>query len=373
MLSLGAALAMILALGAAQTPSETYAGPTATGSAPFLAQTNPVLFGPSMTYLANMPLETAETIPGNSQDQNIFRLMGNMSPYFSSPVGFGVQEYPLPPGANITQVQVGANLRIQPKTKQLQLCYCALQVEADRDSLRCCLVTALDIPPPAATFVSNIMVDWTVRALTRSISEQFGDIIKNNTGKFNATGPLSFLNTWKYELGAEILVPSGREELFSNGVLHYYNYGRLYDPATKIVARTTSEDRMVKSAENFLAGFFGLDWTQNATLEVIVESVGFNNSLASFYSCNNSLGVVNTGGSNASAIWIATYLQNATQRLQSMVTGLNWTLADTYAAQTLCVYETVRIQPLYRFMTKFVSSGLPGLQCLLSALHVPGI
>jgi hypothetical protein len=162
MSTLGAVLAMILALGAAQFPSETYAGPTATGFPPFLAQTNPVVFGPSMTYQANMPLETAETIPGNPQDQNIFHLMGNTSPYFSNPAGWGVQEFPLPPGANITQVQVGTNLRIQPKTKQLQLYYCALHVEADRDSLRCCLVTAHDIPPPAATFVSDIMVYWTV-------------------------------------------------------------------------------------------------------------------------------------------------------------------------------------------------------------------
>lgn len=99
---------MAIALGAAQTPSETYAGPTVTGSAPFLAQTNPVNFGPSVTFLANMPLETAETILGNAQSQNIFHLMGNMCPYFSSSTGFGVEEYPLPPGANITQVQVKA-------------------------------------------------------------------------------------------------------------------------------------------------------------------------------------------------------------------------------------------------------------------------
>lgn len=177
--------------------------------------------------------------------------------------------------------------------------------------------------------------------LIQSCPETFGDKIKNSTGKFNATGGLSFLKRWKYGLGAEILVPSGREEQFSNGVLHYYNYGRLYDPSTKIVARTTSQDRMLKSAEYFLAGFFGLEWTQNATLEVIVESLGFNNSLASFYSCNNSLAGVSAGGSNASALWIGTYLQKATHRLQSMVSGLNWTLTDTYAAQTLCAYETV--------------------------------
>jgi hypothetical protein len=28
-------------------------------------------------------------------------------------------------------------------------------------------------------------------------------------GTFNATGPLKFLRDWKYQLGAEILVPKG--------------------------------------------------------------------------------------------------------------------------------------------------------------------
>jgi hypothetical protein len=48
-----------------------------------------------------------------------------------------------------------------------------------------------------------------------------GQKIANSTGKFRATGPLSFLNDWTYELGAEILVPRGRQELFDSGVLHY--------------------------------------------------------------------------------------------------------------------------------------------------------
>jgi hypothetical protein len=42
---------------------------------------------------------------------------------------------------------------------------------------------------------------------------------------------------------------------------------------------------MVQSALNFLSGFFGLTWTQNATLEVIWEENGFNNTLAGYYDC----------------------------------------------------------------------------------------
>jgi hypothetical protein len=89
-----------------QTDAHMWTGPTATGRAPFLAQTNPVSFAPTATFVPNVPLETAMPIVGQSQNQSIFQLMGQLSPYFPNPIGFGVAEYPLPPGANITQVQV---------------------------------------------------------------------------------------------------------------------------------------------------------------------------------------------------------------------------------------------------------------------------
>jgi hypothetical protein len=89
-----------------QTTPELWAGPTATGRAPFLAQTNPVSFEPTATFVPNDPLETAIPIVGAIQNESIFHLMGHLSPYFPNPSGFGVAEYPLPPGANITHVQV---------------------------------------------------------------------------------------------------------------------------------------------------------------------------------------------------------------------------------------------------------------------------
>src|SRR3979411_2778405 len=86
---------------------------------------------------------------------------------------------------------------------------------------------------------------------------EFGRRIADTSGTFNATGLLSFLNNWKYELGLETLVPRGRKALFESGILHYYNYGQLYSPDSKIIVRTTTQDRMLKSAEYFVAGFFG--------------------------------------------------------------------------------------------------------------------
>jgi hypothetical protein len=93
-----------------QTTPELWAGPTATGKAPFLAQTNPVSFEPTVTFVPNTPLETAESIVGQGQNETIFHLTGHLSPYFPNPSGFGVAEYPLPPGAKISQVQVSQGM-----------------------------------------------------------------------------------------------------------------------------------------------------------------------------------------------------------------------------------------------------------------------
>jgi hypothetical protein len=149
------------------------------------------------------------------------------------------------------------------------------------------------------------------------------------------------LNNWEYKLGEEILVPSGRKELFDSGVLHYYNYGQLYNSSTKLLARATSENRVMKSAENFMAGFFGLDWTNSANLEIITEGLGYNNSLAGFYGCSNTFSSVIEPAFVALEKWKAMYLKEITKRLQKLVEGYTWTASDTYAAQELCPYETV--------------------------------
>lgn len=70
-------------------------------------------------------------------------------------------------------------------------------------------------------------------------------------------GNLSFLNGWKNPLGLEILTPFGREQLFNLGVSFRTKYGSLLKDGQRPVFRTESQDRMVKSALNFAAGFFG--------------------------------------------------------------------------------------------------------------------
>lgn len=93
--------------------------------------------------------------------------------------------------------------------------------------------------------------------------DKFAQKLVNQTkaGGLGFSGELSFLSDWTYKLGAELLTPFGRSQLFMLGVSHRQLYGSLLNNFTAAgtlpVFRTQSQDRMVKTAENFAAGFFG--------------------------------------------------------------------------------------------------------------------
>lgn len=81
-------------------------GKTATGKAPFMAQTR--TFDHAATYVPNAPLQTQVPIQGwHPGNLSIFGMMGFLTPYTPS-TGFGVDEWPLPDGAEIIWLQVGA-------------------------------------------------------------------------------------------------------------------------------------------------------------------------------------------------------------------------------------------------------------------------
>lgn len=160
------------------------------------------------------------------------------------------------------------------------------------------------------------------------------------------SGELAFLNNWKYRLGAELLTPSGRSENFMLGIEYRQLYGHLlnnFTAAGKIpVFRTESEDRMVKTAENFCAGFFGVpEYMTEVNLEIVVEADGFNNSGAPYDVCNNSN--IDSRGSIGDTV-AAEFAKNAFNgtlaRLQSQANGIKFTSKDIISMLDLCAYET---------------------------------
>ncbi|KAF9070401.1 phosphoglycerate mutase-like protein [Rhodocollybia butyracea] len=166
-----------------------------------------------------------------------------------------------------------------------------------------------------------------------------------SNGTFSATGPLSFLNTWTYRLGAEILTPFGREQLFELGVGFRVKYGDLLKNFTGLpVWRTTSEERMVDSALHFAAGFFGVQqYTSDYHQLIEIEQLGFNSTLAPYEDCPNANNEIAELGTQATTAWAEVYLKDAQKRLAPHLPGFNLTIADVLAMQTICPYETVAL------------------------------
>ncbi|KKK16918.1 hypothetical protein ARAM_002667 [Aspergillus rambellii] len=174
--------------------------------------------------------------------------------------------------------------------------------------------------------------------------EKWGKKIMNAAAE-NAvfTGKLAFLNHWVYGLGENILVTRGRQELFASGILNFFNYGALYNNQSKLVVRTTTKDRILKSAENFVSGFFGLDWRDNANILAAIEAKGFNTSLMSTNACPNSARSFGKYASAPRDQWKEKYLRHRTKKLRELSGEYDWTVSDSYNAQAVCAYETVSL------------------------------
>ncbi|KAI0041305.1 phosphoglycerate mutase-like protein [Auriscalpium vulgare] len=173
----------------------------------------------------------------------------------------------------------------------------------------------------------------------------------NGTG-FTASGPLEFLNDWTFKLGAEILTPLGRQQLYELGASARVRYGDLLKGFSDLpVWRTTSEERMVDSASahrnvrlQFAAGFFGVQQYQTSYHQLIeVEAPGFNTTLASYDFCNNSNNAIASLGSVKSTQWALKYTVPTIKRLSNFINGYNLTATDIIAMQQSCAYESVAL------------------------------
>ncbi|ORY18253.1 histidine phosphatase superfamily [Clohesyomyces aquaticus] len=169
-------------------------------------------------------------------------------------------------------------------------------------------------------------------------------------GNLSFSGELTWLASWKYELGAELLTPFGRSQNFLLGVEHRQLYGHLLNNFTEAgtipVFRTQSQDRMVKTAENFAAGFFGVpEYLNEVNIEIIVESPGVNNSGAPYEVCNNSnIATRGSIGSSVASKFAVNAFNSTLARLNAQTTGgLKFTPTDAIGMLQLCSYETVAL------------------------------
>ncbi|WVQ68657.1 uncharacterized protein L199_006866 [Kwoniella botswanensis] len=265
-----------------------YAGPTPTGSEAALLVTAPAL--PAYTNINPLLAPTAKV----KDNFNIVQHWGNLCPYYS------VSSHGLPETSSLVPEQC--------EIEQLHW----LQRHGAR--------YPTSYPEGPSAFASRIT---TARS------------------NWRAKGALKFLNDWSYLLGSEVLTPFGRSQLFNLGVSARIKYGHLLNKmkGRLPVFRTESQDRMLKSAQNFAAGFFGIPADDQYNLEVTIEAPGFNNTMAPWNTCRALGGDFKT----KLAEWDAVFLKDAQRRLQDMIEGYEITIKDAKDMMETCAYETVAL------------------------------
>jgi hypothetical protein len=225
-----------------------FAGPTLTGAEPAAIQTSPSYpYNDEQAY--SFPLVRPQPHGSNGQSSfDITRYWGNLSPQYSvrsSDYGLPDASPLVPEGCDITQV--------------------------------------LLLYRHGARYPTS-------GAGPSTFAQKIANATKSG---LSVSGELAFLGDWTYKLGAELLTPFGRSQNFLLGVKYRQLYGHLLDNFTTAgtlpVFRTESQDRMVKTAENFAAGFFGIpEYLNEVSIEILVETPGLNNSGAPYETCKNS-------------------------------------------------------------------------------------
>lgn len=162
-------------------------------------------------------------------------------------------------------------------------------------------------------------------------------------------GPYSFLEGYKYGLGADSLTEYGEQELFRSGEAFYTRYHRLTQNWLPFV-RASGQDRVIKSAKVFTEGYHKAHLSDKSALErqpippialIVSEGPGSNNSL-SIKTCPAFFQQPNIDvKANAKATWAAVFVPAIQGRLNRDLKGANLTIDETIELMDLCPFETV--------------------------------
>jgi hypothetical protein len=187
------------------------------------------------------------------------------------------------------------------------------------------------------TASKTIIYDETVRQIHKNVH--------------SFAGKYAFLQDYIYNLGADQLTTFGGREMVNSGIKFYNRYQNLAEQHSPFF-RSSSETRVVESAQNFTKGYHQAWLADPDTtapdvfpypITVISESDGSNNTL-SHGLCTDFENGSDSGigiGNEAQAKWAAIFLPPITARLNENLAGANLSAAQTIYMMNLCPYNTV--------------------------------
>ncbi|CAE6401850.1 unnamed protein product [Rhizoctonia solani] len=214
--------------------------------------------------------------------------LGNLSPYAKAPVPTGVQEA-LPADCNVDQVfYLGRHGSRYPLASEL-------------------------------VFVQGLSSKLAMASVAIHSARLPSELEFLKSG-YNTT------------LGHDDLTGPGRLQLFEHGVNFKLKYPQL--PIKELLVG--GQDRVEESAQWFREGYFGRNWANISTFTIIPEDSKTISFITPSFTCPKWQYAY---GNNLTVEWGNRYLPTITKRLNKLISGANFTDADTHGALYACAYD----------------------------------
>ncbi|KAG6105711.1 hypothetical protein E4U31_001257 [Claviceps sp. LM219 group G6] len=154
-----------------------------------------------------------------------------------------------------------------------------------------------------------------------------------------------WIRNFEYPLGENDLTTTGRNELFQSGVQFFKRYDNLGRRTVRPFVRTSGSDRVVKSAELFIRGFFSAKGNDNrqhmGRMLIIPEDKGVKNPLHHGNCGAFEEGLHSETLSKPINAWLKIWATPVMNRLNKKMPGANLTLEETVYMMDLCPFNTV--------------------------------
>ncbi|KAJ4291955.1 hypothetical protein N0V90_009853 [Kalmusia sp. IMI 367209] len=201
----------------------------------------------------------------------------------------------------------------------------------------------IDVEPPEGCAVSfaSVLSRHGGRDPTMSKTIVYGatvGLIQNTSTAF--PDEYAFLKDYEYTLGADQLTDAGRQEMVNSGAHFYRRYKEFLEGKTPFV-RSSGQDRVVESANKWLAGYAQAAHKKTGTIDVkIPEAAGVNNTLSHEICTNFEDGPLSDVGDDAQAVWMAKFVPPIQARVNGKL-GTNLSITETLYLMDLCPFTTL--------------------------------
>ncbi|TAQ90251.1 hypothetical protein B7494_g1414 [Chlorociboria aeruginascens] len=204
------------------------------------------------------------------------------------------------------------------------------------------------VPDQCQITFAQILSRHGARDPTASKTIKYAELINHIHASAESYGKgYGFIKDYEYSLGADQLSVFGQQQMINSGEKYYDRYRELAKSITPFV-RSSGQDRVVESAQNWTQGFHNARIQDKRSEDsypyniiLISEDAGSNNTLDHGLCTSFEEGYDSTIGDTAQATWVSIFALTITARLNKNLPGANLSHSDTIYMMDLCPFDTV--------------------------------